>query len=111
MVVFILQLCSLQLTDAARSANSSAARPIIKERQHFRSASVVTGMDDNMLTMAKVRSEELVREARQDRRATAARRAARTRQGAPAVTRGLAIRPAQWLAMAAARMRPTAMGR
>jgi len=64
-----------------------------------------------MLTMVKMRGEELVREARQDRRATAARRAARTRQTVPTETRGLVTRPAQWLAMAAARMRPTAMGR
>jgi hypothetical protein len=68
-------------------------------------------MDDNMFTMVKMRSDELVREARQDRRAAEARRAARTRQAVPTATRGLVIRPAQWLAMAAARMRPTAMGR
>jgi hypothetical protein len=68
-------------------------------------------MNDYMLTVMKMRGEELVREARQDRRAAEARRAARTRQAVPPATRGLAIRPAQWLAMAAARMRPTAMGR
>jgi hypothetical protein len=68
-------------------------------------------MDDNILTMAKMRSEELVREARRDRRAAEAGRAARNRPAVPAVTRVLAIRPARWLAMAAARMRPTAMGR
>jgi hypothetical protein len=68
-------------------------------------------MDNYMLTMMKMRSEELVREASQDRRAAEARRASRTRPALPAATRGLVIRPAQWLAMAAARMRPTAMGR
>jgi hypothetical protein len=68
-------------------------------------------MDDYMLMMVKMRGEELVREARQDRRAAEARRAARARQAVPPATRGLAIRSAQWLATAAARMRPTAMGR
>ncbi len=63
-----------------------------------------------MIMLVKMRGEELVREARQDRRATEARRAARVRQAMP-TARGRVIRPAQWLAMAAARMRPTAMGR
>jgi hypothetical protein len=68
-------------------------------------------MDDYLLTMVKMRGEELLREARQDRRATEARRAARTRQKVPTATHGPVIRSAQWLATAAARMRPTAMGR
>jgi hypothetical protein len=61
--------------------------------------------------MAKMRGEELMREAGQSRRAAGARRAARTRQAVPAAARRLVIRPAQRLAMAAARMRPTATGR
>jgi hypothetical protein len=68
-------------------------------------------MDDYTLMMVKMRGEELMREARQGRRAAGARRAARARPTAPAVARGLVIRPVQWLAMAATRMRPTAMGR
>jgi hypothetical protein len=68
-------------------------------------------MDDYILTMVRMRGEELLREARQDRRATEARRAARTRHAAPTATRWLVIWPAQWLAMAASRMRLTAMGR
>jgi hypothetical protein len=76
-------------------------------------------MDDYMLTMVKMRGEALVREARRDGRAAAARRAARTRQTVPAAARRrvlgparwLVLGPARWLAMAAARMRPTAMGR
>ena len=61
--------------------------------------------------MVKMRGEELMREARQGRRAAGARRAARTWQTVPAVARGLVIGPMQWLAMAAVRMRPTATGR
>jgi len=68
-------------------------------------------MDDNMLRMVKMHGEELVREARQGGRAAEARRAARTRQTVPAAARGRVLRPAQWLAMAAARMRPTTTGR
>jgi len=68
-------------------------------------------MDDYTLTMVKMRGEELMREARQDRLAAEARRAARNRQTVPTLARGLVMRPAQWLAMAAARMRPTATGR
>jgi hypothetical protein len=72
-------------------------------------------MDDHMLMMAKMRGDELMREARQGRRAAGARRAARTRQAVPTAARRLVIRPArcltQGLAMVAARMRPTATGR
>jgi hypothetical protein len=68
-------------------------------------------MDDHKLMMVKMRGEELMREARQSRRAAEVRRAARTRQTVPAAARGLVLRPAQWLAMAAVRMRPTATGR
>jgi hypothetical protein len=68
-------------------------------------------MNNDTLMMVKMRGEELMREARQGRRAAGARRVARTRQTVPAVARGLVIRPMQWLAMAAARMRPTATGR
>jgi hypothetical protein len=108
---------------------------IADSAQHFGSASVVTGMDDYMLRMVKMRGEELMREARRDGRAAEARRAARTRQTVPAAARRpvpaaarrpvpaaarrlvlrparwLVLRPARWLAMAAARMRPTTMGR
>jgi hypothetical protein len=95
--------------------------------QHFGSASVVTGMDDYMLTTVKMRGEALTREARRDARAAEARRAARPRQTVPAAARRLVPRaarrlvpraarrlvprPARWLAMAAAWMRPTATGR
>jgi hypothetical protein len=68
-------------------------------------------MNEYMLTMMKMRGEELVREASRGRRAAEARRAARRRRHRLPGSRGLAIRPAQWLAMAAARMWPTAMGR
>jgi hypothetical protein len=68
-------------------------------------------MDDYTLMMVKMRGEELMREARQGRQAAGARRAARTRQTVPMAARGLVIRSAQWLAMAAARMRPTTAGR
>jgi hypothetical protein len=73
-------------------------------------------MDSYMLMMAKMRGEELMREARHCRRAAEARRAARTHQAARtrqtvAAARGLVIRPAHRLAVKAARMRPTAMGR
>jgi hypothetical protein len=68
-------------------------------------------MDDYKLMMVKMRGEELMREARQSRRAAEVRRAARTRQTVPAAARGLVLRPAQWLAMAAVRMRLTTTGR
>jgi len=68
-------------------------------------------MDDHMLMMVTMRGEELMREARRDGRAAEARRAARTRQTVPAAGRRLVLRPAQGLALAAARMRPTATGR
>jgi hypothetical protein len=68
-------------------------------------------MDDYNLMMVKMRGEELMREARQGRRAAEARRAARTRQTAPTAARRLVIRPAQWLAMAAVRMRLRTTGR
>ena len=45
-----------------------------------------------MLTMAKMRGEELMREAGQSRRAAGARRAARTRQAVPTAARRLVIR-------------------
>jgi hypothetical protein len=68
-------------------------------------------MDDYMLMMVKMRGEELMREAKRDGRAAEARRAARARQTVPAAASGQVLRPARWLAMAAARMRPTAAGR
>jgi hypothetical protein len=68
-------------------------------------------MDAYMLMMVKMRGEELMREARRDGRGAEARRAARTRQTVPAAAGRPVPRPAQWLAMAAARMRPTATGR
>jgi hypothetical protein len=69
-------------------------------------------MDDYMLMMMKARGEERMREGSLRRRAAQARRAARTRRTAPAaVARGRVMRPARWLAMAAARMRPATTGR
>jgi len=67
-------------------------------------------MDDYRLMMAKMRGDELRREAEQGRRAAQARCAARTRSAVPGA-RGPVIRPARWLAIAAARMRPTTAGR
>ena len=68
-------------------------------------------MNNYMLGMVRMHGEEMVREARQARLAAGARRAAR--QTAPAVpaARGPVIRLPHWLAMAAARMRPTTTGR
>jgi hypothetical protein len=60
-------------------------------------------MNDYMLGLVRMHGEKMMREARQARLAAEARRA--TRPTAP-VTR----RP-HWLAMAAARMRPTTTGR
>jgi hypothetical protein len=68
-------------------------------------------MDDYTRMMVKMRGEELMREAGRGRRAAMARRAARTRQAVPTAARGPMIRPAQWLALAAARMWPTATER
>jgi hypothetical protein len=64
-------------------------------------------MDDFKLMMAKMRSEDLLREAEQRRRAAAARRAVAARQP----SHRLAHRPALWLATVAGRMRPTTAGR
>jgi hypothetical protein len=64
-------------------------------------------MDDYILMTVKVRGEELMREARRDRRAADARRAARARQTVLTWAFGLVIR----LALAVARMRPTTTGR
>jgi hypothetical protein len=68
-------------------------------------------MNDYMLRMMRIRAEEMRREARQARLAAGIRRVAR--QAAPAVppAHGPVIRLPRWLAMAAARMRPTAEGR
>jgi hypothetical protein len=68
-------------------------------------------MDDYKHMMVKMRGEELMREARQSRRAAEARRTARTRPTVSTAARGLVIRPAQWLAVAAVRMRLTTTGR
>jgi hypothetical protein len=68
-------------------------------------------MDDYMLMMTKMRGEERMREAKRGRRVAEARRAARSRRKAPAPTRGLVVRPAHWLASAAARVRPATTGR
>jgi hypothetical protein len=91
-----------------------APGPSRTRAQHFGLASVVTGMDDHMLMMVKMRGEELTREARRDGRAAEARRAARTRPTVAAAARRLVLRPAQGvaqgLAMAAARMRPNGNG-
>jgi hypothetical protein len=64
-------------------------------------------MNENTLMMVRMRAEELMREAKQDRLAARACRAARqTAAGGHSVRR-----PARWLATAAARMRPTVTGR
>jgi hypothetical protein len=64
-------------------------------------------MDDIKLMMAKMRGDDLLREAQQGRRAAQARRAVRSRPSA----RGPAVRSAHWLATVAGRMRPTTAGR
>jgi hypothetical protein len=64
-------------------------------------------MDDFKLMMAKMRGDDLLREAEQRRRAAQARRGARTRQS----VRGSAARPPHWLATVTGRMRLTAAGR
>jgi hypothetical protein len=66
-------------------------------------------MDDYMLGIARTRGEKMIHEARQARLAAKTRQA--TRQAAARAGRGPVVRLPQWLAMAAARMRPTATGR
>jgi hypothetical protein len=66
-------------------------------------------MNDYTLMMVRTRAEQMMREAKRDRLAARARRAARTRQTVPAVR--AARRPAHWLASAAVRLRPTVTGR
>jgi hypothetical protein len=71
-------------------------------------------MNDYMLGLARMHGEKMMREARQARLAAEARRT--TRPTAPAVSavraaRGPVTRLPHWLAMAAARMRPTTAGR
>lgn len=83
----------------------------------MRPAAVVTGMDDYMLMMMKMRGEDRLRNARRGRRAAQARRAARTRQPDPrcAADRETTTRLARWrartLSTAAVRTRPAATGR
>ena len=60
-------------------------------------------MNDYMLGLVRMHGEKMMREARQARLAAEARRA--MRPAAPAA------RLPHWLAMAAARMRPTTTGR
>jgi hypothetical protein len=60
-------------------------------------------MDDIKLMMAKMRGDDLLREAEQGRRAAAARRAVAARK--------LAARPASWLGSVTGRMRPATAGR
>jgi hypothetical protein len=60
-------------------------------------------MNDYMLGLVRMHGEKMMREARQARLAAEARRA--TRPTAPVT------RLPHWLAMAAARMRPTTTGR
>jgi hypothetical protein len=60
-------------------------------------------MNDYMLGLVRMHSEKMMREARQARLAAEARRA--TRPTAPVA------RLPHWLALAAARMRPTTTGR
>jgi len=74
-------------------------------------------MNDYMLGLVRMHGEKMMREARQARLAAEARRA--TRPAAPAApaartagtARGPVTRRPRWLAMAAARMRPTTTGR
>jgi hypothetical protein len=74
-------------------------------------------MNDYMLGLVRMHGEKMMREARQARLAAEARRA--TRPTTPAVSAVSAVRAARgpvtrlshWLAMAAARMRPTTAGR
>jgi hypothetical protein len=69
-------------------------------------------MDDIKFMMAKMRGEDLLREAEQSRRAAAARRAVATRQPAHRQSaHRLVARPALWLAAVAGRTRPTTAGR
>jgi hypothetical protein len=72
-------------------------------------------MNENTLMMVRMRAEELMREARQDRLAARACRAARQTAPAAHAARGPARWPAHWpahwLATAAARMWPTVTGR
>jgi len=71
-------------------------------------------MNDYMLGLVRMHGEKMMREARQARLAAEARRA--PRPAAPAArtartARGPVTRRPRWLAMAAARMRPTTTGR
>jgi hypothetical protein len=71
-------------------------------------------MNDYMLGLVRMHGEKMMREARQARLAAEARRT--RRPTAPAVSavraaRGPVTRLPHWLAMAAARMRPTTAGR
>jgi hypothetical protein len=71
-------------------------------------------MNDYMLGLVRMHGEKMMREARQARLAAKARRATRpTAPAAPAAwtARGPVTRLPHWLAMAAARMRPTTTGR
>ena len=93
----------LQGGDCAETFAGTTAEPSAASSQHFGLASVVTGMNDYMLGLVRMHGEKLMREARQARLAAEARRA--TRPTAPV------IRLPHWLAIAAARMRPTTTGR
>jgi len=64
-------------------------------------------MNDYMLGLVRMHGEKMMREAGQARLAAEARRAART----AGTARGPVTRRPHWLAMAAARMRPTTTGR
>jgi len=71
-------------------------------------------MNDYMLGLVRMHGEKMMREARQARLAAETRRT--TRPPAPAArtartARGPVTRRPHWLAMAAARMRPTTTGR
>jgi hypothetical protein len=74
-------------------------------------------MNDYMLGLVRMHGEKMMREARQARLAAEARRTRRpTAPAASAVSavraaRGPVTRLPHWLAMAAARMRPTTAGR
>jgi hypothetical protein len=73
--------------------------------QHFGPASVVQGMNDSMILMARMRRGEMIQEADKDKLAARVRRAARQTTRAVRNAGGPVIR------LADAKMRPTATGR
>jgi hypothetical protein len=68
-------------------------------------------MDDYMFVMARMTRERMMQEVRQNRLAAEVCRAARQQTPTVRAVRGPVLRLPHWMAMAAARMRPTATGR